>query len=160
MASPPPRTHCITFAKLGICGECRELCRGRSDEPYQGRVGELSRRIRGRETQHRPAQVVRPPPVAESPSVSNAAQTGSSIWDGAARRKLVIGEIVCVHLEDNVLQESRLDPDALDLIGRVGGIQYSHHRTLRPGAARSAASRNSTVQDLGRPLTGWNPAAG
>ena len=38
---------------------------------------------------------------------------------------LVIGEIVCVHFEDSVLKEGRLDPDALDLIGRMGGIQYS-----------------------------------
>lgn len=53
------------------------------------------------------------------------AQPDPRFWDGAARRKLVIGEIVCVHLEDNVLQESRLDPDALDLIGRMGGIEYS-----------------------------------
>jgi flavin reductase (DIM6/NTAB) family NADH-FMN oxidoreductase RutF len=38
---------------------------------------------------------------------------------------LVIGEIVCVHLEDEVLREGRLDPDSLDLIGRMGGAQYS-----------------------------------
>jgi hypothetical protein len=38
---------------------------------------------------------------------------------------LVIGEIVCVHLEEDVLKEGRLDPDSLDLIGRMGGTQYS-----------------------------------
>jgi hypothetical protein len=38
---------------------------------------------------------------------------------------LVIGEIVCVHIEDNVVKEGRLDPDSLDLIGRMGGIQYT-----------------------------------
>ena len=38
---------------------------------------------------------------------------------------LVIGEIVCVHLEESVVKEGRLDPDSLDLIGRMGGTQYS-----------------------------------
>ena len=38
---------------------------------------------------------------------------------------LVIGEIVCVHFEDSVLKEGRLDPDSLDLVGRMGGTQYS-----------------------------------
>jgi flavin reductase (DIM6/NTAB) family NADH-FMN oxidoreductase RutF len=38
---------------------------------------------------------------------------------------LVIGEIVSVHFEDSVLTEGRLDPDAVDLIGRMGGTQYS-----------------------------------
>jgi hypothetical protein len=37
----------------------------------------------------------------------------------------VIGEIVSVHLEEEVLREGRLDPDSLDLIGRMGGAQYS-----------------------------------
>ena len=37
----------------------------------------------------------------------------------------MIGEIVCVHLEESVVKEGRLDPDSLDLIGRMGGTQYS-----------------------------------
>jgi flavin reductase (DIM6/NTAB) family NADH-FMN oxidoreductase RutF len=74
----------------------------------------------------RPSQVVRPPQVAESPvsfecKLNRILDFGTESPSGS----LVIGEIVCVHLEDNVLQESRLDPDALDLIGRMGGIQYS-----------------------------------
>jgi flavin reductase (DIM6/NTAB) family NADH-FMN oxidoreductase RutF len=38
---------------------------------------------------------------------------------------LVIGEIVSVHIEEDVLKDGRLDGDALDLIGRMGGTQYS-----------------------------------
>jgi flavin reductase (DIM6/NTAB) family NADH-FMN oxidoreductase RutF len=37
----------------------------------------------------------------------------------------VMGEIVSVHVDESVLQQDRLDPDALDLIGRMGGLQYS-----------------------------------
>jgi hypothetical protein len=37
----------------------------------------------------------------------------------------VIGEIVCLHFENSVLKEGRLDSDSLDLIGRMGGTQYS-----------------------------------
>ena len=74
----------------------------------------------------RPSQVVRPPQVAESPvsfecKLNRIIEFGTEPPSGS----LVIGEIVCVHLEDNVLKEGRLDPDSLDLIGRMGGTQYS-----------------------------------
>jgi flavin reductase (DIM6/NTAB) family NADH-FMN oxidoreductase RutF len=74
----------------------------------------------------RPSQVVRPPQVAESP-VSFECKLNRIIDFGTEppSGSLVIGEIVCVHLEEDVLKEGRLDPDALDLIGRMGGIQYS-----------------------------------
>jgi flavin reductase (DIM6/NTAB) family NADH-FMN oxidoreductase RutF len=74
----------------------------------------------------RPSQVVRPPQVAESP-VSFECKLNRIIDFGTEppSGSLVIGEIVCVHLEDNVLKEGRLDPDSLDLIGRMGGTQYS-----------------------------------
>jgi flavin reductase (DIM6/NTAB) family NADH-FMN oxidoreductase RutF len=73
-----------------------------------------------------PSKVVRPPRVAESP-VSfecklyqildfSAAPTGGS---------LVIGEIVSIHINDANLTEGRLDRNSLDLIGRLGGIQYT-----------------------------------
>jgi flavin reductase (DIM6/NTAB) family NADH-FMN oxidoreductase RutF len=74
----------------------------------------------------RPSQVVRPPQVAES-LVSFECKLNRIIDFGTEppSGSLVIGEIVCVHLQENVLKEGRLDPDALDLIGRMGGIQYS-----------------------------------
>jgi flavin reductase (DIM6/NTAB) family NADH-FMN oxidoreductase RutF len=73
-----------------------------------------------------PSCVVRPRRVAESP-VSfecklhqildfNPAPEGSS---------LVIGEIVSVHIDGRHLKEGRLDRDSLDLIGRMGGMQYT-----------------------------------
>jgi flavin reductase (DIM6/NTAB) family NADH-FMN oxidoreductase RutF len=73
-----------------------------------------------------PSQVVRPRRVAESP-VSfecklyqilefNPAPEGSS---------LVIGEIVSLHIDDRHVKEGRLDRNSLDLIGRMGGMQYT-----------------------------------
>jgi flavin reductase (DIM6/NTAB) family NADH-FMN oxidoreductase RutF len=74
----------------------------------------------------RPSQVVRPPQVAESPvsfecKLERIIDFGSEPPSGS----LVIGEIVSVHLEDELLQDGQLDGDALDLIGRMGGTQYS-----------------------------------
>jgi flavin reductase (DIM6/NTAB) family NADH-FMN oxidoreductase RutF len=73
-----------------------------------------------------PSRLVRPPRVAESP-VSfecrlyqildfSPAPTGSS---------LVIGEIVSIHMNDAHIKNGRLDRNSLDLIGRMGGIQYT-----------------------------------
>ncbi|MBZ5649507.1 MAG: flavin reductase family protein [Acidobacteriia bacterium] len=74
----------------------------------------------------RPSQVVRPPQVAESP-VSFECKLNRIIDFGIEppSGSLVLGEIVCVHLEESVVKEGRLDPDLLDLIGRMGGMQYS-----------------------------------
>jgi hypothetical protein len=37
----------------------------------------------------------------------------------------VIGQVVSVHLDDAHLKEGKLDRNSLDLIGRMGGIQYT-----------------------------------
>jgi flavin reductase (DIM6/NTAB) family NADH-FMN oxidoreductase RutF len=73
-----------------------------------------------------PSKVVRPRRVTESP-VSfecklyqildfNPAPEGGS---------LVIGEIVSLHINERNLKEGRLDRNSLDLIGRLGGTQYT-----------------------------------
>jgi flavin reductase (DIM6/NTAB) family NADH-FMN oxidoreductase RutF len=73
-----------------------------------------------------PSKSVRAPRVAESP-VSfecklhqivdfSSAPTGSS---------LVIGKIVSIYIADAHLKEGKLDRDSLDLVGRMGGIQYT-----------------------------------
>lgn len=73
-----------------------------------------------------PSTSVRPPRVGESP-VSfecklhqivdfSTAPTGSS---------LVIGEIVSIYVSDANLKDGKLDRNSLDLIGRMGGIQYT-----------------------------------
>ena len=76
-----------------------------------------------------PSKLVRPARVGESP-VSfecklhqildfNPAPTGSS---------LVIGQIVAIYADDAHLKDGRLDRNSLDLIGRMGGIQYTRTR--------------------------------
>ncbi len=73
-----------------------------------------------------PSEVVRPSRVAGSP-VSfecklyqildfSPAPTGSS---------LVIGEVVSIHVDEAYMKDGKLDRDSLDLIGRMGGIQYT-----------------------------------
>ncbi len=73
-----------------------------------------------------PSQIVKVPRVAESPvsfecklyqilDFSPSPQSGS----------LVIGEIVSIHVDDAHLKEGKLDRNSLDLIGRMGGIQYT-----------------------------------
>ena len=74
----------------------------------------------------RPSRLVRPAGVAESPAsfecrlyqildFSPAPTSGS----------LVIGQIVAIHLDDAHLKNGRLDRNSLDLIGRMGGSQYT-----------------------------------
>jgi flavin reductase (DIM6/NTAB) family NADH-FMN oxidoreductase RutF len=97
----------------------------------------------------RPSQVVRPPQVAESP-VSFECKLNRIIDFGTEppSGSLVMGEIVCVHLEESVLKEERLDPDTLDLIGRMGGVQYSRTTERfdlkRPEVQRPETPRSKT----------------
>ena len=73
-----------------------------------------------------PSKIVRPPRVAESPvnfecklyqilDFSPAPTSGS----------LVIGQIVALHIDDAHIKDGKLDRNSLDLIGRMGGIQYT-----------------------------------
>jgi flavin reductase (DIM6/NTAB) family NADH-FMN oxidoreductase RutF len=73
-----------------------------------------------------PSKVVRPPRVAESP-VSFECKL-YQIFDfnpDPEGGSLVIGEIVSVHIDERNLKEGRLDRNSLDLIGRMGGMQYT-----------------------------------
>jgi len=73
-----------------------------------------------------PSERVKPPRVAESPvnfecKLERIIDFGTE-WPSSS---LVIGEIVCIHLNDSVLKDGHFDGNALDLIGRMGGNQYS-----------------------------------
>ena len=73
-----------------------------------------------------PSHAVRPPRVAESP-VSFECKL-YQILDFSPQPtsgSLVIGEIVAIHINDANLKEGRLDRNSLDLIGRMGGAQYT-----------------------------------
>src|SRR5215475_11635376 len=78
----------------------------------------------------RPSQIVKPPQVAESPvnfecKVYQILDFSSPPQGGS----LVIGEIQSIHVDEKLQKDGRLDPGSLDLVGRMGGTQYS--RTLQ-----------------------------
>jgi flavin reductase (DIM6/NTAB) family NADH-FMN oxidoreductase RutF len=73
-----------------------------------------------------PSQLVRPPRVAESPvSFECKLYQILDFSPKPATGSLVIGEIVSIYLNDANLKEGRLDRNSLDLIGRMGGLQYT-----------------------------------
>ena len=74
----------------------------------------------------RPSQIVRAPQVAESPVSFECKLRQILDFGDPPTGGFVIGEIVSVHIEERVLREGRLDGNALSLIGRLGGTQYSH----------------------------------
>jgi flavin reductase (DIM6/NTAB) family NADH-FMN oxidoreductase RutF len=73
-----------------------------------------------------PSKVVRPPRVAESP-VSFECKLHQILDFSTAptSSSLVIGEIVSIYMNDAHVKEGKLDRNSLDLIGRMGGIQYT-----------------------------------
>jgi len=73
-----------------------------------------------------PSKVVRPRRVAESP-VSFECKL-HQILDFNPEPEggsLVIGQIVLIHINEQHIKEGRLDRNSLDLIGRMGGMQYT-----------------------------------
>ena len=74
----------------------------------------------------RPSQLVRPPRVGESPvSFECKLYQILDFSTGPTSSSLVIGEIVAIHIDETHLKDGRLDRDSLDLIGRMGGMQYT-----------------------------------
>jgi flavin reductase (DIM6/NTAB) family NADH-FMN oxidoreductase RutF len=73
-----------------------------------------------------PSTIVRPPRVTESP-VSFECRL-HQILDFSSRptsSSLVIGQVVSIHVSDAHLKDGKLDRNSLDLIGRMGGLQYA-----------------------------------
>lgn len=72
------------------------------------------------------SQIVRPPRVAESP-VSFECKLYQIVDFSTAptSSSLVIGEVVAIHIDDAHLKDGRIDRDSLDMIGRMGGAQYT-----------------------------------
>jgi flavin reductase (DIM6/NTAB) family NADH-FMN oxidoreductase RutF len=70
--------------------------------------------------------IVRPPRVAESPvnfecKLHQIIDFSIALTSGS----LVIGQIVSIHMNDAHLKDGKLDRNSLDLIGRMGGLQYT-----------------------------------
>jgi flavin reductase (DIM6/NTAB) family NADH-FMN oxidoreductase RutF len=73
-----------------------------------------------------PSKIVRPPRVAESPvSFECKLHQILDFSPAPTSSSLVIGQIVAIHISDAHLKYGRLDRNSLDLIGRMGGMQYT-----------------------------------
>jgi flavin reductase (DIM6/NTAB) family NADH-FMN oxidoreductase RutF len=73
-----------------------------------------------------PSKIVRSPRVAESPvSFECKLYQILDFNPGPEGSSLVIGEIVSVHIDEQHLKNGRLDRDSLDVVGRMGGMQYT-----------------------------------
>ncbi len=73
-----------------------------------------------------PSKVVRPRRVAQSPvSFECKLHQILDFNPDPEGGSLVIGEIVSIHMDERHLKEGRIDRDSLDLIGRMGGMQYT-----------------------------------
>ena len=73
-----------------------------------------------------PSKIVRPRRVTESPvSFECKLHQILDFNPGPEGGSLVIGEIVSIHVDGRHLKEGRLDRNSLDLIGRMGGMQYT-----------------------------------
>jgi flavin reductase (DIM6/NTAB) family NADH-FMN oxidoreductase RutF len=73
-----------------------------------------------------PSKLVRPARVAESPvSFECKLYQILDFSPAPTSSSLVIGEIVSIHIGDAHIKNGKLDRNSLDLIGRMGGIQYT-----------------------------------
>lgn len=81
-----------------------------------------------------PSAVVAPPRVAESPAqfecrVHQVVPIEDD--DGSVNSRLIIGRVVQIHVNDEVLGEKGFaDPSKLDSVGRLGGRFYSRTQAL------------------------------
>jgi flavin reductase (DIM6/NTAB) family NADH-FMN oxidoreductase RutF len=76
-----------------------------------------------------PSDLVRPPCVLESPV--NMECKVLQIVDVSTRPaggSLVIGEVVRFHIDSSIVANSRIDPEKLRAIGRMGGSAYARTR--------------------------------
>lgn len=62
------------------------------------------------------------PLVAESPA--NLECTVRQVIELGERTKLVLGDVIVIHVEDGVLDGTRIDNDSLRAVGRMAGTTY------------------------------------
>ena len=72
------------------------------------------------------SKVVKPPRVKESPvSFECKVLEVNSLGEGGGAGNLVICEILLIHIADQILTDGKIDPNKIDLVGRMGGNWYS-----------------------------------
>ncbi len=71
------------------------------------------------------SELVKPPRVRESRVSFECKLTHNIVVsDKPAGSNLILGEVVCMHVDEVVLEDGRINPDRLRAIGRMGGISY------------------------------------
>ncbi len=71
------------------------------------------------------SELVKPPRVGESHVSFECRLTHNIVVsDKPQGSNLILGEVVCMHVDEAVLEDGRIDPDRLRAIGRMGGISY------------------------------------
>ena len=73
-------------------------------------------------------EVVDAPMVAESPANLECRVVEIVDIGEEGRTRLVIGEVVALHVSGEVLDGTRIDNDALQAVGRMAGNTYIHTR--------------------------------
>lgn len=72
------------------------------------------------------SEMVCPPRVKESPvSFECKVLEVRPLGDGGGAGNLVICEVLMIHIEDEILTDGKIDPNKIDLVGRMGGNWYS-----------------------------------
>ncbi len=72
-----------------------------------------------------PGEKVRAPLVAESPANIECRVDRILDLGPGGRTKLVIGDVVAIHVDERVLDGTRVDHDVLKAVGRMAGNSYS-----------------------------------
>jgi len=75
-----------------------------------------------------PSTCVKPPRVAESPvQMECVVKDIIALGDGPGAGNLVLAEIICMHINENVMDAAgRIDQVKMNLVGRMGADLYTH----------------------------------
>jgi flavin reductase (DIM6/NTAB) family NADH-FMN oxidoreductase RutF len=76
-----------------------------------------------------PSELVKPPRVAESPvQMECRLRQIIAVSDRPSGGTIVLGEVVRFHVNDDLVENFRIDPEKLAAIGRMGGPTYTRTR--------------------------------
>lgn len=78
-----------------------------------------------------PSSMVRPLRVKESPiNLECKLHQLIDFGQNSGTGKLILGQILCIHIDDSVIVNGRIDPTKLDAVGRLGANFYASTRDL------------------------------
>jgi flavin reductase (DIM6/NTAB) family NADH-FMN oxidoreductase RutF len=76
-----------------------------------------------------PSELVKPPRVAESPvQMECRLRQVIEVSDRPGGGSIVLGEVLRFHINEDLVENFRIDPDKLAAIGRMGGPTYVRTR--------------------------------